>query len=116
MSGFEIAGVVLGTFPLVVTAIEAYLNFMKDWSGAASELKSIHRQLTTGKSRLYNVCDQLLGSIVAQKDIEPMLKAPFGPLWQDPETNRRIRRRLWESYDTFEATVSNINEKIGLIK
>jgi len=43
MSGFEVAGVVLGTLPLVIKAVEAYIGFIKDWGKAASELKSINR-------------------------------------------------------------------------
>ena len=57
MSGFEIAGVVLGTLPLIITAVEAYIGFMKDWGKVASELKSINRQLSTERSKLYNVYD-----------------------------------------------------------
>ena len=80
MSGFEVAGVVLGTLPLVIKAVKAYIGFIKDWGKAVSELKSINRQLTTERSKLYNVCDQLLNNVVPQKDIEPMLQDPFGPL------------------------------------
>ncbi|KAK4442029.1 hypothetical protein QBC34DRAFT_419358 [Podospora aff. communis PSN243] len=116
MSGFEVAGVVLGTLPLVIKAVEAYIGFMKDWGKAASELKSINRQLTTERSKLYNVCDQLLSDVVPQKDIEPMLQDPFGSLWQAEETKRRIRRRLWNSYDPFSKTVLDIQEALQTVQ
>src|SRR5690348_11333638 len=61
MSGFEVAGIVLGSIPIIVTAIEAYINFMRDWGKVATELKSLNRQLTTERAKLYNVLDQLLG-------------------------------------------------------
>jgi hypothetical protein len=102
MSGFEIAGIVLGTIPLVVTVLEAYSNFMRDWGKAPSELKSLNRQLTTERAKLYNVCDQLISDVVPQRDIEPMLQDPFGQLWQAKETNDKIRRRLWDAYGPFE--------------
>ena len=108
MSGFEVAGVVLGTLPLVIQAIEAYIGFIRDWGKVASELKSINRQLTTERCKLYNICDQLLSDIVPQKDVEPMLEDPFGPLWQAEETKKRLRRRLRGSYHSFEATVIEI--------
>ncbi|KAK0638560.1 hypothetical protein B0T16DRAFT_226906 [Cercophora newfieldiana] len=116
MSGFEVAGVVLGTLPLVIKAVEAYIGFMKDWGKAASELKSINRQLTTERSKFYNVCDQLLNDVVPQKDIEPMLQDPFGPLWQAEETNKRIRRRLWNSYDPFWETVLEIQNALRTVQ
>ena len=47
-----------------------------------------------------------------QKDIEPMLQDPFGPLWYAEETNKKIRRRLWNSYDPFAKTVLEIKEAL----
>ncbi len=81
MSGFEIAGIVLGSFPLLVTALEAYINFMKDWGKIPSEMNSLHRQLTTEQVNLHNVLERLLGDMVPQRDVEPMLEDPMGPLW-----------------------------------
>lgn len=112
MSGFEVAGIVLGSIPLIVTALEAYSKFVVEWRKAPSELQSLNRQLTTERSKLYNVCDQLLGDVVPQRDIEPMLQQPFGPLWQSPETSSRIRRRLWNSYDPFEETILEVQEAL----
>ncbi|KAK1750889.1 hypothetical protein QBC47DRAFT_435380 [Echria macrotheca] len=116
MSGFEVAGVVLGALPLVVKAVEAYITFIRDWGKIPSELKSIHRHLTTERSKFYNVCDQLLCDVVQQKDIEAMLKDPFGPLWQAEDTNKRIRRRLWNSYEPFSATVREIHDALNTIQ
>lgn len=110
MSGFEVAGIVLGSIPIIVTAIEAYINFMRDWGKVTAELKSLNRQLTTERAKLYNVLDQLLGNMVPQRDIEPMLQNPMGPLWQAKETNDKIRRLLQDSYTPFEETVLEIQD------
>ncbi|KAM5343876.1 hypothetical protein ACJ41O_012413 [Fusarium nematophilum] len=115
MSGLEVVGVVLGTIPLVVTALETYSNFLRDWGKAPSELRSLNRQLTTERAKLYNVCDQLISDVVPQRDIEPMLQDPFGPLWQAKETNDRIRRRLWESYGPFEETAKEVGESLETV-
>ncbi len=112
MSGFEVAGIVLGTLPLVVTALEAYSNFLRDWGKAPAELRSLNRQLPTERVRLCNVCEQLISDVVSHRDIEPMLQDPFGPLWQAKETNDRIRRRLWDSYGPFEDTVKEVEEAL----
>ncbi|KAH7007113.1 hypothetical protein EDB80DRAFT_613663, partial [Ilyonectria destructans] len=115
MSGFEVAGIVLGTIPLLVSALEAYCSLMRDWGKAPSELKSLNRQLTTERAKLYNVCDQLISDVVPQRDIEPMLQDPFGPLWQAKETNEKIRRRLWGSYEPFEDTVQEVGEALDSV-
>ncbi|EYB22228.1 hypothetical protein FG05_10509 [Fusarium graminearum] len=115
MSGFEVAGIVLGSLPLLVTALETYCKLMRDWGKAQSELKSLNRQLTTERAKLYNVCDLLVSDVVPQRDIEPMLLSPFGPLWRVPETNERIRRRLWDAYSPFEETVAEIKEALETI-
>ncbi|KAF5623742.1 hypothetical protein F25303_11710 [Fusarium sp. NRRL 25303] len=112
MSGFEVAGIVLGTLPLVVTALEAYSNFLREWGKAPAELRSLNRQLSTERVRLCNVCEQLVSDVVSHQDIEPMLQDPFGPLWQAKETNDRIRRRLWDSYGPFEDTVKEVEEAL----
>ncbi len=112
MSGFEVAGIVLGSIPLIVTAVEAYVTFMKDWGKAPAELRSLNRQLTTERAKLYNVCDQLLSDIVPQRDIEPMLQEPMGPLWQAKGANDKIRCMLWNSYAPFEKTVLEIRDAL----
>ncbi|KAL6353697.1 hypothetical protein LRP88_13010 [Fusarium phalaenopsidis] len=116
MSGFEVAGIVLGTIPLIVTALEAYSNVMRDWGKAPSELKSLNRQLTTERAKLYNVCDQLISDVVPQRDIEPMLQDPFGQLWQAKETNDKIRRRLWDAYGPFEETIMEVGEALESVE
>ncbi|KAF7553522.1 hypothetical protein G7Z17_g3534 [Cylindrodendrum hubeiense] len=103
MSGLEVVGIALGTIPLLVSALDAYCSLMRDWGKAPSELKSLNRQLTTERAKLYNVCDQLINDVVPQRDIEPMLQDPFGPLWQAKETNDKIRQRLWKSKDYQDA-------------
>ncbi|KAK0735123.1 hypothetical protein B0T26DRAFT_737564 [Lasiosphaeria miniovina] len=113
--GFEVAGIVIETLPIVVSAVEAYVSFMPDWGKTASELKSINQQLTMERSKLYNVCEQLLGDVVPQADVEPMLQDPFGPLWQAKEPNDRIRRRLYDSYDPFEQTVLAVREALETV-
>ncbi|KAF9769108.1 hypothetical protein IL306_013522 [Fusarium sp. DS 682] len=112
MSGFEVAGIVLGSIPLVISALEAYSKFMRDWGKATSELRSLHRQLSTEQIKLRNVCQLLISDVVPQQDIEQMLANPFGPLWIVKETNDKIRKRLWDAYGPFEDTVAEIRETL----
>ncbi|KAH7193852.1 uncharacterized protein B0J16DRAFT_395843 [Fusarium flagelliforme] len=115
MSGFEVAGIVLGSLPLVVTALQAYCKFMRDWSKTQSELKSLDRQLNTERAKLYNVCYLLINDVVPQGEIESMLQNPFGPRWRVPRTNNRVRRILWESYGAIEQTITEMKEALDSI-
>ncbi|KAL6922340.1 hypothetical protein FSST1_006366 [Fusarium sambucinum] len=115
MSGFEVAGIVLGSLPLVVTALEAYCKFMREWGKTPSELRSLNRQLKTERAKYYNVCALLISDVVPQQDIEPMLLSPFGPLWRVSETNDKIRQRLWDAYNPFEETIVEIQEALNAI-
>lgn len=115
MSGFEVAGIVLGTIPLLVSALETYSKLMRDWGKAPSELRSLNRQLSTERAKLYNVCDLLISDAVSHQDIESMLLNPFGPLWKVKETNDKIRRRLWDAYKPFEETVMEVDEALQSI-
>ncbi|CAG1999665.1 unnamed protein product [Fusarium graminearum] len=115
MSGIEVVGIVLGSFPLVVTALEAYCKFMRDWGKASSELKSLNRRLSTEKAKLFNVCNILISDVVPQRDIEPMLESPFGPLWRVPEINKKVRWRLSGDYDRFEDNITEIKGALEAI-
>ncbi|EKJ76393.1 hypothetical protein FPSE_03392 [Fusarium pseudograminearum CS3096] len=115
MSGFEVAGIVLGSLPLLVTTLETYCKFMREWGKASSELKSLNRQLSTERAKYYNVCTLLISDVVPQQDIESMLLSPFGPLWRVSETNDMIRQRLWDAYSPFEETVVEIQEALEAI-
>ncbi|KAF4965696.1 hypothetical protein FSARC_6536 [Fusarium sarcochroum] len=113
MSGLEVVGIVLGSIPLVVSALEAYIKFMKDWRKAPMELESLYKRLKNEGTRLDNVCNLLISDVVPLQDIEPMLLDKFGPLWQAKEINGKIRQRLWNSYSSFETTISEVGEALN---
>ena len=116
MSGLEVAGLVLGTLPLVIKGLEAYINLLREWRKAPGELKSIHRQLSTDQVAFQNACEHLISDAVPQRDIEEMLQDPFGPLWHRKETELRIRRRLGSSYRPFESTIVEVQDALESVK
>jgi len=119
MSGFEIAGVVLGTVPIVVSALQFYLNgvnTVQKWSFYSREVKTLIRNLETAQVGLLNACEMLLVGIAPQSQIEEMINDPFGPLWQDADISSRVRRRLWRSSKVFEETVNDMKDAIEKMK
>ncbi|KAK7960745.1 hypothetical protein PG988_011959 [Apiospora saccharicola] len=111
MSGIEVVGLVLGTIPLIIAAIEKY-KAVQSWRKYSRELSSIRRSLRAELVILEGTCEKLLTGLVAETDIENMIREPFGPLWKDERIHGTIRRRLWKAYETFENTVEDMNEAV----
>ncbi|KAL2006428.1 hypothetical protein VTN00DRAFT_9096 [Thermoascus crustaceus] len=90
MSGFEVAGIVLRSIPLVISALEHYSDgarTLKRWRSYDGELKSLIRSLNTEMVKFQNVCENLLQGIVPPSRIEEMLNdllALFGKTWTSP--------------------------------
>ncbi|KAM0245516.1 hypothetical protein ACHAP5_005323 [Fusarium lateritium] len=111
MSGFEIAGVVLGSIPIVVSALEYYvkgLGILQNFHSYKRLLKSLILALKTEHINLQNICEKLLVGIAPQTCIEMMIREPFGKLWGEKEINNKLRLRLWTSLSVFEERVQDM--------
>lgn len=113
MSGFEIAGVILGSLPLLIPAIE---HVRKGLSTRRydQQLQSLVRNLNAERVKLQNVCEKLLDGLVPPSQIRLMISEPLGDLWRDEDTARKIRARLWDkdSYEAFETAIQSISTSV----
>lgn len=119
MSGFEIAGVVLGSLPIIISALQAYnegVDTIQRWRRYARELKSLVRDLETEHVKLQNVCEKLLVSLVPMTRMEEMIDDPFGESWREEELYSQIRLRLWSSHKVFEDTVLDMRDAMEEMK
>lgn len=119
MSGFEIAGVVLGSIPLLISALEHYgegLSTIQRWRKYQRELQSLIRNLETERVKFQNVCEKLLVGLVPASDIEAMIDDPLSDLWRRETIEKKIRARLWKSSAVFNDTVKDIVTALGEIK
>ncbi|KAJ0338706.1 hypothetical protein COL922a_005296 [Colletotrichum nupharicola] len=113
MSGFEVAGVVLGTIPLLISALEHYkegISTIRAWRNYDRELRSLIRNLQTERVRFQDVCEKLLVGLVSQCQIESMVDDPFGPAWQEEKVRTKIEARLWRSFSNFEDIIKDMEE------
>ncbi|KAJ6445033.1 C-14 sterol reductase [Purpureocillium lavendulum] len=115
MSGFEIAGIVLGSLPLLISAIEHYgdgISTIQRWRRYQRELRSLTRNLETERVKLQNVCEKLLVGIVPPSRIELMINEPMGSCWREDETQKKVRVRLWKGFEAFEATIGDVQTAV----
>lgn len=113
MSGFEVAGVVLGTIPLLISALEHYkegISTIRTWRNYDRELRSLIRNLETERVRFQDICEKLLVGLVSQCQIESMVDDPFGPAWHEERIRAKIQARLWRSFSNFEDIVKDMEE------
>lgn len=124
MSGLEVIGVVLGGIPLIISALEHYkdgTHTIQIWRKYKTELANVIRKLRVQQSRLMNVCETLLEGLALELKIEAMIKEPFGSLWQDDGTKKKLTQRLHRDYGIFEETalgmsvaIEDLKKRIGL--
>ncbi|KAJ5714165.1 uncharacterized protein N7483_011346 [Penicillium malachiteum] len=125
MSGFEIAGLVLAIFPLVISGLEHYgssVESMKEWIRYEKEFKMFQNALNIQRLFFYQNIQKLL-SLTVQSDHEmaKMMNNPHDPLWKDPRLEVALRRRLpgemeyscyMESVETFHEALQKLETKI----
>ncbi|KKZ64445.1 hypothetical protein EMCG_09580 [[Emmonsia] crescens] len=102
MSGFEVAGIVLAAFPLVVNLAEGY----------------IHGLLATEQTRFLNTCDSLFRACThaTTSEIEALLAGvdPGGAEWLKYQES--LRGMLGRSYEPYIATISDMNDALEEMK
>ncbi|ETS86232.1 hypothetical protein PFICI_00060 [Pestalotiopsis fici W106-1] len=103
MSGFEVAGIVLGVLPLAINTINSYRTTLSSIKTAQNDLNWLRRDLETEQVRLQNTCELLLHDLVPLSMVDTMLKDPFGADWA--KYDDKLRERLWLSWGTFQAQV-----------
>lgn len=119
MSGIEVAGLVLGSIPLVISTLEHYkdgLSTIQRWRQYEREVRILVRNLKTEHVRIQNICEKLLGDLVPPSKIESLIENPNGPLWKERDIQKKVRLRLWRSADIFESTLRDLQASMEKLK
>jgi len=115
MSGLEITGVVLGTLPLIISALEhcgeGVATAKRFWR-YKSELRLLILQINTERRIFLNTCEQLLTGIVRLENMADFLNAPGGDSWNDALVKKRLEERLDSSYETFVDNVHGMEKSL----
>lgn len=112
MSGLEIAGVVLGAFPIIISGLE-------QWQEAARIGKiflqpDVERNLCLFDLRvqiwLYKMnMKALLIPVADERQVEEMIEAASSPHWRDPRLVDSLEARLKGSYEEYMGIMERMN-------
>jgi hypothetical protein len=125
MSGFEVAGIVLGAFPVALEALKRYREVSKT-CGFWWEIRCEY-QKCTNEIKFYqlsfrqNLKQLLLPLAVDEEQTKLLLADPGGAEWKDEEVARQIKHRLQETYDLYldivgqlETTLAKVNKELAM--
>ncbi len=119
MSGFEVAGVVLGAFPLVLSALEKYREIATRlglWGKVRLEYKKWRDDLDFHQILFTRQLKQLLLPLVADDDkIRELLSSPGGDSWKDQSISNLLEERLGDSHQLYLQYINGIERVMGEI-
>ena len=120
MSGFEIAGVALAAFPLLVNGVNQLVEGAETihrWKKYKLKLKEYAHILESAKVHLDNTLEALLIDIVpTDEELKLLLEEPGGPSWSKAEYDGRLRKRLDRSYNSFLRTIERLIQDTNALR
>ncbi|PNP79395.1 hypothetical protein FNYG_07230 [Fusarium nygamai] len=112
MSGFEIAGIVLGSIPLLISAIEHYSDsldrattFFKWKDGLNSALREFWYQHSSFELTLRNI----LKDVASPSEIEEMIGDPHHELWKSRDLSQALQEMLKFAYRPYISTIKDMH-------
>jgi hypothetical protein len=120
MSGIEIAGLVLGAFPLLIQVLKTYregAEALNDWWRIERAYKKTCQDLSYHQILFEGNVERFLLPLVADDDELLVLMAdPAGGAWENVELEARLRQRLPKSYDLFLDIMGDISDLVDALK
>ena len=118
-SGVEVAGLLLGVFPLVIEGLKFYLEgiqTIKKWWKYTSVIKHLIRRLRTEETKFYNTCTELLHDLVTAPVLALLLEKPGGFYWKDADLQIKLRQRLGRSFNSYLEAVTDMTNVLDEFK
>ncbi|KAK0644433.1 hypothetical protein B0T16DRAFT_332564 [Cercophora newfieldiana] len=105
MSGIEVAGLVLGAFPVAIWALERYRDVarvMGFWYEIRLEYQRSSNELKFHRLSFVRNLKQLLLPIVSDdSQLKRLIDDPGGDAWKDPAIQTALQTRLQDSYGLY---------------
>jgi hypothetical protein len=97
LTGIEIAGLVLGAFPLAVEGIKFYANgarTMNEMRHHRHVLDEFIRELDMERIKFVDTCYDLFEDTVTGDELSSLIDDPGGECWKDESFQRKLEVRL----------------------
>ncbi|KAK6851946.1 hypothetical protein PG995_012071 [Apiospora arundinis] len=112
MSGIELAGLVLGAFPIALWGLEQYRDVAKQmgfWFQIRSEYQRSAEELAYHRLSFESNLKLLLLPVVDDDDLlEDMMSEPGGPAWKNAAIQKALEKRLQKSYTLYLAILADM--------
>lgn len=120
VTGVEVAGLALATFPLVVSGLSHYvegLETIRSWRQFRRELRTYSIAFETERFWYLDTLEELLEGIVeSSEELASMVADPRHPSWRKPKYQERLQARLDRSYDLFFCKIEDMVKRLGHIQ
>jgi len=123
MSGLEILGVILGAFPLAISAMEHYEE-CKKVAGTFYKIRRAHRkdfgrvkdcQLKFRLNMKELLLPLLADDLVTKVEYEQLLASPGGPGWQEDHVEESLAERLGDCHERYLEILKEMEETMVLL-
>ncbi|KAH0423238.1 hypothetical protein CcaCcLH18_12323 [Colletotrichum camelliae] len=116
MSGFEIAGIVLGSFPLLCDSAKEVAGFLrktKSWWQFETTFETFISSLTTQEAAYTLVLKRLLDPLdISDSEYLSLLRSPQCDLWHEFHVQDELRQRLSSEYRWFMWNLTDLNQAV----
>lgn len=118
MSGVEIVGIILGAFPLAISAMEHYEE-SKKVAGTFFKIRRAHRkdfgrikdcQLKFRLNMKELLLPLLEDDVVTRIEYEQLIANPGGPGWQEEHVDESLSDRLGDCYERYIEILKEMEE------
>jgi hypothetical protein len=120
MSGFEVAGIILGLIPLLISGLEDYskgVSMIKNMKAYESVLETMIADFITSSAIYRNSCEELLSPLMLpDAKFYELLNDPKSKTWDSDELGKELRNRLGDSYEPYKLAVEKLNKRIDLLR
>lgn len=115
MSGIEIVGLLLGSVPLVISALEHYkegIDIISDFRNYRSTLKALKVKLSIQEELYRGTLKRLLLPELSLFEVDALFPEPgsegSGALWGTKDIEDKLRRRLGAKFCLFMDVVAAV--------
>lgn len=116
ITGVETAGLVLGSLPLLISALEHYEDIFRpteEFFAWRKHRRKLVQELYTLRASYDQAINLLLKSIADTDDLTTMVEDPLSDMWTASPIADKLRDMLGPAYDPLILAISEIAEILG---